>query len=312
VPPVLENVYAVFAHPNDGSVYAIRTDAASARIPRSDDGGDTWIDLAPGFAPRLGGVEFLANGLAFDPKDPAHLVLATPDGLYRSTDRGATWSLFLEGLTNLAISSVSFDPSGNMWASAALPPRSFLTRIQFAENPTATVYSTLDGSGGAEAQSVRGTADGRILMAGRTESTDLDGLAGEPLLGIKTPPRGQSFLASFAPDGTLEWSRILASSAWMLATDKTGRIHLAGDAVAHMIEPDGGAVLASMPVWGAVAAAEVGADNRLRVIGTTRGTAVATSADAMQSEHAGGTDIFVLISALRAPAVPDESVKERR
>jgi hypothetical protein len=52
----------------------------------------------------------LVNMLAIDPTNPAILYAATEGGVFKSTDRGATWSAMNTGLTNLSVPSFSIDP----------------------------------------------------------------------------------------------------------------------------------------------------------------------------------------------------------
>lgn len=69
---------------------------------RSTDGGANWSCMIP-----LGGRDF--TSLAIDPRNPQNLFAVSSEELYRSTDRGATWTKVptrTRGLRNLAV-----DPS---------------------------------------------------------------------------------------------------------------------------------------------------------------------------------------------------------
>ncbi len=73
-------------------------------VYRSDDGGETWIDIAPGLPSDFG------FPLTIDPRDPARAFViplvadhdrVTPDGrlrVYETRDRGASWRALGEGL----------------------------------------------------------------------------------------------------------------------------------------------------------------------------------------------------------------------
>jgi photosystem II stability/assembly factor-like uncharacterized protein len=60
-----------------------------AGVLKSVDGGRTWRSLAATRAPMRG---YAVTGLAVDPLDPRIVVAAANNGLFRTTDAGATWS----------------------------------------------------------------------------------------------------------------------------------------------------------------------------------------------------------------------------
>jgi len=72
----------------------------------STDRGDTWSLPVPG-GPGGRNVADAVSRLAVDPDDGAHVLAATPDGLLRSQDGGATWSTHLTGMS---FAWVGFDP----------------------------------------------------------------------------------------------------------------------------------------------------------------------------------------------------------
>ena len=63
------------------------TNVRAAGLLRSDDGGTTW---APSPDTSLVGISFY--DLVVDPTDGRHLLAATTDGIYESTDRGTSWT----------------------------------------------------------------------------------------------------------------------------------------------------------------------------------------------------------------------------
>jgi hypothetical protein len=104
-----EPVSAVLADPRDGALYAaLRLGHFGVKLHRSDDGGATWTELpAPAFppdpaagekAPVVDMVWALAAGGA---AEPGVIWAGTlPAALFRSEDRGATWTR-IESLWNV-------------------------------------------------------------------------------------------------------------------------------------------------------------------------------------------------------------------
>jgi hypothetical protein len=104
-----EPVTAVLTDPRDGAIYAaLRLGHFGVKLHRSEDGGTTWAELAPpafpsqpetsGEPPTVDMVWTLEAG---GPGEPGVLWAgALPAGLFRSTDRGETWSL-VESLWNV-------------------------------------------------------------------------------------------------------------------------------------------------------------------------------------------------------------------
>ena len=85
-------VYAGTGEGNDARSTTGNIRAAGLLV--SDDGGATW-SVMPGAT--FVGVSFY--GLVVDPSNSDHLLAATTDGLYETSDRGATWSRRREPLT---------------------------------------------------------------------------------------------------------------------------------------------------------------------------------------------------------------------
>lgn len=76
--------------------------AATVGVHRSLDGGATWEAFGlPGLA---------INRLAVSPTDPRTLLAATDDGLYTSTDNGATWARQAAALVQRVVHDVTVDP----------------------------------------------------------------------------------------------------------------------------------------------------------------------------------------------------------
>lgn len=97
----------------DGRIYG--WDALSGALLTSTDNGRTFTRHP---TPRSTVVD-----LAVDPRDPEHLLLATRDQLFRTTDGGRTWRPLRDGETRLAWTApdtvLRADPDGTVYASDA-------------------------------------------------------------------------------------------------------------------------------------------------------------------------------------------------
>lgn len=92
---------------------------------RSDDGGTTWTDLSADL--RLHLVQGAGRQIAVDPVDPRLIYLATMggyesgwgDGVWKSTDGGATWERAGNGMKGQTVTAIVASPAaGVVWASA--------------------------------------------------------------------------------------------------------------------------------------------------------------------------------------------------
>lgn len=122
-------VRAIAVHPNIPTTLYISVinDSAATGFYVSDDRGDTWTKLAgaglPAGAPGV--------SLAIDPVAPnilyAGIGSPTPpvfvwfDDLYRSTDGGASWSPFSNGLDSKVIWNLTIDPANHNHVIAGTP-----------------------------------------------------------------------------------------------------------------------------------------------------------------------------------------------
>jgi hypothetical protein len=110
-----DNVTLAMRDPRDGAIYAVLDHGHfGVKVHRSDDGGETWTELAlPAYPPKPEGFvdkdmwgkdrEWATKGIwALEPAldAPGALWCGTmPGGLFRSEDRGASWRL-VEALWN--------------------------------------------------------------------------------------------------------------------------------------------------------------------------------------------------------------------
>lgn len=104
----------------DGNVQALAIDpttsqrvlaATASGLYLSDDAGDTWAAV-----PSLAGV--ITRSMAYDPKNPATVYLGSVgQGVFRSLDRGNTWSAFAGGKVLNTVNALQFDTQGHLYAA---------------------------------------------------------------------------------------------------------------------------------------------------------------------------------------------------
>lgn len=99
---------------NPALIYAL-AEGSDSTLFLSSDGGTTWAmsSLPAGFRPY--------QPFAFDPRDPNVIYAVTENGLFETTDGGATWELLNSGLTSADVSilAVGAEGAGNLYAGAA-------------------------------------------------------------------------------------------------------------------------------------------------------------------------------------------------
>lgn len=217
-----ENFSRIFASPQwPGVLYGTRASRPTAGHPwlvRSTDGGSSWANIVIGLEPRS------FSDLAIDPRSPTTLFVAG-DGVYRSQDAGESWTLISAGLTNGSVRALQFDPSGNLWAGAEALYNGFVAKLNLKDR--AIQFSTLlTGSGGSAPVSVQQDSSGRILVLGRTFSTDL--LVTADPIHVSANPYRQDFLAVLEANGGLSQLRLIGLETRALALDALRRLHLVG------------------------------------------------------------------------------------
>lgn len=87
---------------------------------RTTDGGSTWTHIGAmvvdgGAPPSLVSI----NAIETDPAAPNAVYAATNIGVFASTDRGNTWATFNQGLPNVWIRDLAFEPSTRMLRAGA-------------------------------------------------------------------------------------------------------------------------------------------------------------------------------------------------
>jgi photosystem II stability/assembly factor-like uncharacterized protein len=246
------NVFATVlaVDPADSStVYAAQGANTSAKLTRSTDGGETWEDAG------LAGVNI--NALVIDPNNPSTLYAATGNlpvaadpyyftpgvplasggGVFKSTDRGATWNVTsLDGtaIKQLAISPVN--PS-TLYAGAFHNADAFVTKIN--STGSAIVYSTyLGGTGRDVALAIAVDAAGNAYVTGQTYSGDFPTQEAIQARRASGPSATGAFVARLNAQGqALIYSTHLGGrgdssgsgdAGQAIAVDAYGKVYVAG------------------------------------------------------------------------------------
>ena len=185
----------------DETVFAI----VRTKLMRSTDGGITWREIVQG----LGDETEKLGRVAIAPSNARIMYLSTgTSGMYRSDDRGDSWTLRNNGLLSLAFSQIAISPrspgvvlaggtsrgmyrstdGGRLWE-----PTGFTGRV------TAMTFLA-DGS-----RAVIGTAAGEVLVSdddGATWVVVLDAARNEPVTAITAGPDRKSTETLLVAKGT--------------------------------------------------------------------------------------------------------------
>jgi photosystem II stability/assembly factor-like uncharacterized protein len=98
---------------NSQTAYAVRDRFDGGHVFRTSNGGQSWTDISSNL-PNLP-----TNTIALDTRaTPAALYVGTDDGVYASTDQGATWARFRAGLPNAQVIELKLNMTLNILAAA--------------------------------------------------------------------------------------------------------------------------------------------------------------------------------------------------
>jgi photosystem II stability/assembly factor-like uncharacterized protein len=105
--PLLSVTSMVVDHQNPNVVYA---GTFLAGVFKSVNGGASWVQSngvanQPGQIPQAVGI----GPMAMDPQNPSIVYVGSTNGLFKTTDGGATWSRIETGLTNKFVFSIAID-----------------------------------------------------------------------------------------------------------------------------------------------------------------------------------------------------------
>ncbi len=202
---------------DDGETVYFRTRIGdSERLWRSRDGGSHFVPIETG----LDLSSRFSLGLAVDPSQSTHLLLATSNGLFTSTDRGDAWRL--AAFPGSSVAFVAFDPRrpahvaltvdrdgpdeiwrsgdfGGSWSRCPTPPRWIsIGRVAWSQTEADTFYLTANGRPFVAREFC---ASFTPLPIGRRDVWDLVGLGDGTLLA--GTPAG----VFRSEDGGLSWER---------------------------------------------------------------------------------------------------------
>jgi hypothetical protein len=199
------------------TVYVVWPDAASPRILRSDDGGESWTELDSAIlldSPNQSNYVF--DGGGFGPPvtgggfEASTIYLATDSGVWRSVDRGESWSeVTREEQTRETLA----------WWGVASSPAQYGTTVRDAETGSSAgvevaVADSDDGSivyagtMGGVYKSVDGGATWKLANAGLT-SSQVYGLFPDPVSPTVLYAATDSGIQK-SSDGGASWDVVLA------------------------------------------------------------------------------------------------------
>lgn len=193
-----------------GAVYAV-----GSGVFHLAEGAVAWTSRSAGLSAGIAVVD-----LAIDPRDPAHLIIATSDGVWRSDDSGAGW----RKATGVAgqVFSVAIDPqSGEVWAATL--DRAFRSRdggAGFAEaDPGLRIHLLREMEFDADGRTLYGATAAGLLARTRavpeTAAVTPPGVIRRPVIaGARRPAVARVLRASPAlfgglpvPTVTTRWQR---------------------------------------------------------------------------------------------------------
>jgi photosystem II stability/assembly factor-like uncharacterized protein len=200
------------SHP--GWIYAGGGQGTLGSLSLSTDYGATWTGKAN--PPTIFSVIY---GLAVDPDQPNVLVAATVDGLYKSTDSAASWTL-----------------QGRSSGGAGPGRQAPFALVSHQCNPAGGLYALRSGTGYFQ---VAFSPDDGVTFVTPQLSHVASVVTGPNCVAYVVRQPGQAgsdaFVAKLAPDGSTLWATFLGGSdqetAVALAVDAQGNAYVAGNTV---------------------------------------------------------------------------------
>lgn len=110
--PGSKSLFDLAMHPRDGRILWAATEAG---LFKTEDGGASWRESDRGLG------RYLATAIAFDPRDPTHLVVGTGGtGIFDSRDSGASWTPAREGIAAGWAEKLWGVPGGALFAQLSI------------------------------------------------------------------------------------------------------------------------------------------------------------------------------------------------
>ena len=120
---------------------AYQSSSTASHVFRSDDGGLNWVSASGGLP------DIAANAIEIDAANPDTLFVALDLGIYRTTDAGASWSLFNNGLPNALVKDLALHPQARLLRAGTQARGVWEINIDAASMPDVEIYlrdSTVD------------------------------------------------------------------------------------------------------------------------------------------------------------------------
>jgi uncharacterized protein (TIGR03437 family) len=292
---------------------------------KSIDGGNSWALSSDGMATRVTTADLYptVSSIAVDPSTPSTVYAGTQtEGLFKSTDRGASWSRSSSGLNNAYVRSLAVAPDNpaTVYAGILGGPDGFAAKLNAAGS--GLIYLTY--LGGYESDYGLGIA---IDGAGNSYVTGETASANFPVQSAFQSAKGSfgsdAFVTKINPSGTaLVYSTYLGGNstdfAQKIAVDAAGSAYVTGgtissdfprrnplqaayaggqyDAFVSKLNPAGSALEYSTYLGGVdseiAAGIAVDASGNVCIAGSTLSPNFPVK-DAVQSQPRGSTEVFV-------------------
>ncbi len=125
-------IEAIALHPTDAATafVGILSAGSTGHLPtlfKTTTGGNTW-DRIDGV--KVDGKFVGVHAIEIDPKAPDEVFVATSGGVFRSSDGGTTWRRFNEGLPNVPITDLAFEPMTGRLRAGAWGRGSFVRTVR--------------------------------------------------------------------------------------------------------------------------------------------------------------------------------------